>query len=126
MSVIDLMIRIKNGYMARKPSIQSPHSSFRVEVLKKLKELKYIADYSVSEDQLSSIEIILSYADDMPAMTNITLVSKPGQRQYISYTQLQPVQDGMGTQLLSTSKGILTDREAKKLKAGGELLFQIW
>ncbi len=126
MSVIDLMIRIKNGYMARKPSVYSPYSTFRVEVLKKLKELNYIADYSISSDQIQTIDIKLLYEEDMPAMTDISLVSKPGQRQYVSYTQLKPVQDGLGTQLLSTSKGILTDREAKKNKAGGELLFQIW
>ena len=125
-SIIDLVIRIKNGYMARKPVIESPHSKYKEAILKKLVSLKFIEDYSIEGKIKKNIKISLSYEEGNPAITDVKIYSKPGMRFYISYKNLKPVLSGFGYSVLSTSKGIMTDREAKKAKLGGELLFSFW
>jgi len=125
-SIIDLVIRIKNGYMARKATIESPHSKYKEAILKKLLALKFIEGYTVQGEIKKNIIIGLSYEEGAPAITNIKIFSKPGMRLYISYKNLKPVLSGFGYSVLSTSKGIMTDREAKKAKLGGELLFSFW
>lgn len=124
--IIDLIIRIKNAYMTKNESLTMPHSSYREAVLKKLQDTKYIKSYSVEGDIIKTIEIELSYAKGVPAMTDVKLVSKPGKREYVSYKDLKLVMNGMGVSFLSTPSGILTNREARKAKLGGELLFMIW
>lgn len=125
-SIIDLVIRIKNGYMARKETIESPHSNYKEAVLKKLKDLKFIESYVVEGETKKNIVINLSYKEGEPAISDVKIFSKPGMRLYISYKNLKPVLSGFGYSVLSTSKGIMTDREAKKAKLGGELLFSFW
>ena len=125
-SIIDLVIRIKNGYMAKKEIIESPHSKYKEAILKKLMNLKFIESYSVKGEIKKNIIINLSYEEGKPAITDIKIYSKPGMRLYISYKNLKPVLSGFGYSVLSTSKGIMTDREAKKAKLGGELLFSFW
>jgi len=124
--IIDLIIRIKNAYMTKNESLMTPHSSYRESVLKKLQDMKYIKSYSVEGDGIKTIEIELSYTKGVPALTDVKLVSKPGKREYVSYKDLKSVMNGMGVSFLSTPKGILTNREARKEKLGGELLFMIW
>ena len=125
-SIIDLIIRIKNGYSARREIISSPHSEYRVEVLKKLKSLGYIKEYEISGDTIKNIEITLEYDQEMPAVTDVKLFSKPGRRWYTSSKNLKPVLGGMGVGILSTPQGIMTNKEANQKKIGGELLFEIW
>ncbi|KKP51249.1 MAG: 30S ribosomal protein S8 [Candidatus Roizmanbacteria bacterium GW2011_GWA2_33_33] len=125
-SIIDLVIRIKNGYMAKKEIIESPHSKYKEAILKKLMNLKFIESYSVKGKIKKNIIINLSYEEGNPAITDVKIFSKPGMRLYISYKNLKPVLSGFGYSVLSTSKGIMTDREAKKAKLGGELLFSFW
>ncbi len=125
-SVIDLAIRIKNGYLARREAITVPYSRFKEEVLKKLKGLEFIKDYHVEGDKVKNITVDLLYNNGASALTDIKIFSKPGQRFYVSYKELKPVFGGIGYSILSTPKGILTDKEARKAKIGGELLFNIW
>jgi len=125
-SIIDLIIRIKNGYMAGKPVIESPYSTYKEAVLKKLLSLKAIKKYSVEGKIKKNITIELAYEDGKPAITDVKVYSKPGMRLYTSYRKLKPVLSGFGYSILSTPKGIISDREAKKLKLGGELLFSCW
>jgi len=125
-SIIDLIIRIKNGYMAKKETIESPHSKYKETILKKLMSLKFIKNYTVKGEIKKNIIINLSYEEGNPAITDVKIYSKPGMRLYISYKNLKPVLSGFGYSVLSTSKGIMTDREAKKAKLGGELLFSFW
>jgi small subunit ribosomal protein S8 len=80
----------------------------------------------VSGEIKKEIIIDLLYKDKNPALTDIKIYSKPGRRYYVSYRHLKPVLNGLGYSILSTPKGILTNIEAKKLKVGGELLFEIW
>jgi small subunit ribosomal protein S8 len=124
-SFIDLIIRIKNGYLARKEKVEVLRSNFNLRILKKLKELKYIKDYSEKEDG-KKIEVELLYNNNQKALTDVKIHSKIGRRIYRGYRELKPVLNGLGFSIISTSKGILTNVEAKKLKVGGELLFDIW
>ena len=126
MTITDLIIRVKNGYMAKKDSIVSPYSKYRESVLKKLKELRYIEDYSVEGDVIKTMTIQLKYDNGVPAITDIKIFSTSGRRWYTPYKQIRPVLGGMGKVILSSSKGIITDREAKKEQVGGELLFHVW
>ena len=125
-SIIDLIIRIKNGYMAKKETIESPHSKYKEAVLKKLVGLKFIKGYEIKGEIKKSMTIDLTYEEGNPAISDVKIYSKPGMRLYISYKNLKPVLSGFGYSILSTSKGIMTDREAKKAKLGGELLFSFW
>ena len=125
-SIIDLIIRIKNGYMAKKETIESPYSKYKEAVLKKLISLKFIKGYEVKGEIKKSMTINLAYEEDKPAISDVKIYSKPGMRLYISYKNLKPVLSGFGYSILSTSHGIMTDREAKKAKLGGELLFSFW
>ena len=126
MSVIDLIIRIKNGYMAKTENVESPYSKFRTSVLSKLKELKYIDDYTISGDVMKRIQVKLRYEDGVPALTDVKLFSTPGKRVYTPYREIKQVKGGMGHTLISSSKGILTGNQARKECVGGELLFQVW
>src|SRR3989338_5929168 len=125
-SIIDLIIRVKNGYSARREHITSPHSNFREEVLKKLESLGYIKNYTVTGDVIKNIDVTLVYENGMPAVTNVKLFSKPGRRWYTTSKKIKSVLGGMGVGILSTPQGIMTNKEAKQKKIGGELLFEIW
>jgi len=122
-SVIDLIIRIKNGYLARKESVEIVNSKFNEEVLKKLRQLGYIKNFRVNQRET---QVELLYKGRSPAVTDVQIFSKPGRRFYVSYHNLKLVMGGLGYSIVSTSKGILSNKEARKNKVGGELLFSIW
>ncbi len=125
--IIDLIIRIKNGYLAKRDVISSPHSKLKEQVLKKLKSLGFIEDYSIeAEGAKKEIAIVLKYKKGEPVFTDVTIRSKPGQRWYITVNAIKPVMSGTGYMIISTSKGLMTNVEARKSKLGGELLFEIW
>lgn len=124
--IIDLIIRIKNGYLAKKEIVESPHSLFREEILKKLVKLGFIKNYSISGEKIKIITVELLYKQGTPAISGINIISKPGRRWYVSVKDIKPVLNSFGYAILSTSKGILTNVEAKKAKVGGDLLFEIW
>lgn len=127
MGISDLLVRIKNGYMARRMSIEAPYSTFGAAVLDKLKALGYIDSYEVLGSAVKTMRVDLSYDDHMnPKFTDIQLVSKPGRRIYVAARELKPVMSGFGYSILSTPKGIMTNIEARREKTGGELLFKIW
>ena len=125
-SITDLMIRIKNGYMSGRPEITIQNSRFGRAVLEKLKRLNYIKEYSFEEGAKEGTVELKYDEDNNASFTDVEIVSKPGQRIYISVTELKPVLSGFGFAILSTPKGILTNIEAKKQNTGGELLFRIW
>lgn len=124
--IIDLLIRIKNGYQAQRETITSPNSRFKKAVLTKLQGLGFIESFEEGDANHKEITIHLKYDHGQPAMSGLKLKSRPGMRWYVSYTQLKPVVSGVGFSVISTPKGLVTDREAKKQKLGGELLFEIW
>ncbi len=112
--------------MARKETVVIPYSNFKEKVLIKLKKLGYVKDYVVEGKEKREIIIDLAYKGNEPVLTDVKLFSKPGQRWYVSYRDLKPVMNNFGHAILSTPQGIMTNSEAKKLKIGGELLFNIW
>jgi small subunit ribosomal protein S8 len=124
--IIDLVISIKNGYMARKDAIVMNHSNYKQVVAEKLMALGYIEKVDVEGEKLKKISITLSYKDGQPALTDVKIHSKPGTRMYSTYRSLKPVMGGYGHSFLTTSKGIMTEKESIKAKLGGELLFSIW
>lgn len=125
-AISDLIIRIKNGYQAKKEQIESPYSIFRERVLKKLIPLGFIKGYEVKGGKIKKLIIELQYDDGVAVFTDVKLFSTPGRRWYVSSKELKAVMGGFGVAILSTPKGILTGSEAKKEHVGGELLFEIW
>jgi len=125
-SHIDLLIRIKNGYMANNESIMTRYSKFKEEILKVLKKLKYIEDYSIDKKTKPSIKVKLAYDNNVSLFTNIKIFSKPGRKYYIKSSDLKSNRLSITSKILTTSRGVMTDVDAKKNKLGGELLFEIW
>ena len=124
-SYIDLLIRIKNGYMASKDSVMTPYSKIKEDILKILKKLGYIEDFVVDKKNKLDITVILAYENNKPLFTDVKIFSKPGRKFYIKSTEIRTDRSGITSKVLSTSKGVMTDIEAKKNKIGGELLFEI-
>lgn len=125
-SDIDMIIRIKNGYMARKETVEVNFSKLNREILKKMKELGLIKDFKEEGEKIKKIIVYLNYIDKSPAFSEVKIFSRPGRRWYTSYKKITPVLGGLGVAFISTSKGLLTDKEARRLKVGGELLFSVW
>lgn len=125
--VIDLIIRLKNGYMADNEVVVSPYSKFREAALKKIQSLGYVSSYTVEEqDGKKYLHIVLRYISKRPAISDVRIFSTPGRRLYQTVRDMKPVRGGYGYAILSTSQGILTNIEAKKQNIGGELLFHVW
>ena len=130
--IADLIIRIKNAYLARHNQLTVPGSKLKQAVLAVLKKEGYIKDFKVTtKGPKTFITITLKYIlnahnKPQPALQGIKLVSKPGRRIYVGYDEIPPVFSGIGINILSTSKGILTGAQAKKAKIGGELICQVW
>ena len=95
-------------------------------IVKKLVEKKFLKSYQVEVEKFKKLSIKLQYLEGKPAIDNIKINSKPGQRRYVSYKDLKPVLSGYGYTILSTPLGILTNKEARLKKVGGEMLFSIW
>jgi small subunit ribosomal protein S8 len=126
--VSDLVARIKNGYMANKPSISSPISRLRENVLNILKEEGYILNYIKvkQEGEVEKFDIHLKYHYSAPVVDEIAVVSKPGRRVYCGSDEIPLVKNGLGMVVMSTSKGVLADHDARSQKLGGEILLKIF
>jgi len=124
----DMLTRIRNGVAAHFESVEMPLSKLKVGVAKVLKEEGYIIDYQIIDEGVQgTLKITLKYGpDDEQVITGIRRVSKPGLRQYKKSSNIPKVMSGLGVGILSTSKGIITDREARRLNVGGELLCEVW
>lgn len=122
--IADMLARIKNALMVRHSEVAVPYSGIKVEIGRVLKEEGYIADYGVSgEDAKREIVVKLKYsARGAPGIKNIKRVSKPSGRIYMGKDEIPRVVTGMGTAILSTSKGIMTGRSARNLGIGGEVI----
>lgn len=122
-AINDLIIRIKNGYMAGLPTVSMPYSVFRNAVMVKLAKLGYVKE---AKKEGNTLIAELIYHGHAPRVTDVRIFSTPGRRYYVSYKDLKAVIGGLGHSILSTPKGILSNIEARKEKVGGELLFNIW
>ena len=124
----DMLTRIKNAGMVRYETVDVPMSSLKVGVAKVLREEGYIKDYEIIEDdKQGTLRIALKYGpNNERVISGIRRVSKPGLRQYVKADDIPKVMSGLGISILSTSKGIITDREARRLHIGGEILCEAW
>ncbi len=124
----DMLTRIRNASSARHEKVLVPKSRLKVRIAEVLKEEGFIKDFVVHQDGVQgAISILLKYsADREPAISDIKRVSKPGLRRYVATDAIPRVLNGMGIAILSTSKGVLVDREARKQKVGGELICTVW
>ena len=126
--IADMLTRIRNANIVSHPTVSMPSSKLKVELAKLLKEEGYITDYEVKENGCFKIlDIVLKYDEaGNPVIANLKRVSKPGLRNYSKAKNLPQVMDGMGIAIVSTSKGLLTDRKARKENVGGEVLCYVW
>lgn len=123
----NLLIQIKNAQAVKKEGIKISYSKLKEKILEVLKDNNYIEDFDKKGRGAKRIlDVKLKYEDDQGVIDGIKFLSKPSRRFYIGYKDLRPVKRGYGMAILSTPKGILTGKEARKMKVGGELLFEIW
>ena len=124
----DMLTRIRNGSAARHEKVLVPASRLKVRLAEVLRDEGFIRDFVVHQDgPQGAITVLLKYsADREPAISDIKRVSKPGLRRYVSTAEIPRVLNGMGIAILSTSKGIMVDREARKQQVGGELICTVW
>jgi len=124
----DMLTRIRNAISRRKLKIVTPASKLRVHVLQVLQAEGYIRGFSQTDfdNGKSEIEIELKYYENMPVIREISRVSRPGRRVYVSVKSIPHVANGLGVSVLSTSKGVMADHEAREQNVGGELLCRIF
>ena len=126
--IADMLTRIRNANVVSHPSVEMPSSKLKVALAKLLKEEGYITDYEVKDEgKFKVLVITLKYdVQNKPIITKLERVSKPGLRSYCKAKNLPQVLGGMGIAVVSTSKGLLTDRKARKENLGGEVLCYIY
>ncbi len=128
--ISDMLSRIRNAALARHDRTEIPASKMKLAVAKILKDEGYIADVqeSVEESPVKkTITIVLKYGRDrQSAIDGIKRVSRPGRRVYVRHDRIPRVLSGLGISILSTSRGLVSDRDARRLKLGGELLCEVW
>jgi small subunit ribosomal protein S8 len=125
----DMLTRIRNASSARHEKVLVPASRLKARIAEVLKEEGFIKDFVLHKDESKqgAITILLKYTPERePAINDIKRVSKPGLRRYVATGSIPRVLNGMGIAILSTSKGVMVDREARKQKVGGELICTVW
>lgn len=125
--IADFLTRIRNASKARLLRVDIPASRMKIQIAEILKNEKYIHDYTVIEDNKQNIlRIQLKYRGGVPAINGLRRISKPGLRIYKPAEKLPRVLNGLGTAVISTSKGLLTDKQARNQSIGGEVICFIW
>ncbi len=123
----DFIVRLKNASAIKSERVFVPHSNHLEAIAKKLKELGFLKEVHVSKDVKKKMEVVLAYDErGNPLINDVRRISKPGRRLYVGTREVHSVKRGMGARVLSTPKGILSDKEARQVRAGGENLFEIW
>lgn len=126
--VADLLTRIRNGLGSKKVFVEMPSSALKVEIVKLLKDEGYILNFKTLEDNKQGIlRVDLKYSPEgAPVIEGIKRESRPGRRLYVGKEEIKPVLGGLGINILSTSKGVLTDKQARREGVGGEILCSVW
>ena len=125
--IADFLTRIRNASKAKKVRVNIPASKMKIGLAEILKKSGYIYDFKVEEDSKQNvITILLKYTNGSPAISGLKKISKPGLRIYKDSTEIPRVLNGLGTVIMSTSKGLLTDKEARKQTTGGEVICYVW
>jgi len=124
--ISDLLTRVRNASLAKLTRVAVPSSKLKLEVLRILKEEGYISDYSISDKFHGVIKIYLKYNNGKAVISEINRVSRPGRRYYASVDKLPKSLNGYGVTIVSTSKGVMSDKSAEKLGVGGEVICKVW
>ncbi|MEA2195889.1 MAG: small subunit ribosomal protein [Solirubrobacteraceae bacterium] len=126
--IADLLSRIRNAQTAKHDRLDVPASKLKLEVVKLLKEEGFIKNFREIEGvPVGTLRVFLRYTQDgVPAISSLERISKPGRRVYRKAEEIQPVRNGLGIGIVSTSQGLLTDAQARERRVGGELLCQVW
>ena len=126
--IADYLTRIRNAIKARHTKVDIPHSRLKEEITKLLMEYRYIQNYiNIDDGKQGIIRIYLKYDEEENSVISaLKRVSKPGLRKYVNANEIPRVLNNLGIAILSTSKGVVTDREARKFRVGGEVLCYIW
>ena len=125
--IADIIIRIKNAHMARHTSVELPFSKIKKSIADILVTEGYVSEASIKEgNPFNTIVLSLKYIGKIPAINDVKRLSKPGRRLYAPAKKLPKALGGYGITIISTSKGVMTDKQARKENIGGELLCQIW
>jgi small subunit ribosomal protein S8 len=124
----DMLTRLRNAVMVKFDSVEMPLSTVKVDVAKVLKEEGYIRDYQVKTDDIQgTLKIDLKYGPNKETViTGLKRVSKPGLRKYTKVNDIPKVLNGLGIAIISTSKGVVTDKTARALNSGGEIICEVW
>lgn len=124
----DLIVRLKNAGAIRKASVSLPYSAFKFAIAEKLKDAGYVKAIEKKGKKVrKTLDVVLKYDESgVHAIRGVKRISKPGRRMYKSVLEIHPVRYGRGALILSTPKGVMTDKEARKEQVGGEALFEIW
>jgi small subunit ribosomal protein S8 len=125
--IADLLTRVRNAIKAEKKSVDIPVSKMKVGIAEIMKKTSYITDYSIVEnDNKKYLSIKLKYNNGVNVIEGLRRISKPGIRRYVKFEKLPRVRNGLGIAVVSTSKGLMTEKEARKLQIGGEVICAIW
>ena len=125
--IADYLTRVRNATRAKKPRVEIPASKVKIGLSEILKNLGYVIDFEILDDKKQKkINIVLKYKNGVSAITGLKRISKPGLRVYRSADKLPRVLNGLGTAVISTPKGLLSDKEARNLLVGGEVICYIW
>jgi small subunit ribosomal protein S8 len=127
--IADMLTRIRNAVSAKHRRVDMPQSKLKVEIARVLKESAFIQDYRTleTEDGRHVLRVVLKYAQGgQPVIRELQRVSSPGLRKYVGVHEIPRVRNGLGTAILSTSQGVMTDRQARAARQGGELLAVVW
>lgn len=125
--ISDFLTRTRNAVKARKKYVDIPSSKMKISLAGILKANKFIRDYNVIEDNKQNVlRLHLQYVSGVSSITGIRRISTPGLRKYVNKDQLPRVLNGLGIAVLSTPKGLLTDKQAKRDSVGGEVICHVW
>ncbi|HEX2232361.1 MAG TPA: 30S ribosomal protein S8 [Thermoleophilaceae bacterium] len=126
--IADFLVRIRNGLIADHDEVEMPASRFKAEIARILTEQGYVEDYSVEPARVGQVlRVRLKYTEDRkPVISGLERVSKPGRRRYVNADEVPKVLGGMGTAIVSTSRGVMTGHDARRSRVGGELVARVW
>ncbi len=125
--IADMLTRIRNASQAKHRRVDLPVSKLKTEIARILKDNHFIQDYKVLDDGHHGVlRLYLRYFEDRSVIRNVERVSKPGRRVYKGATDLRPIRNGLGIAIVSTSQGLMTDRQARQQKIGGEVMARVW
>jgi small subunit ribosomal protein S8 len=125
--IADMLTRVRNAAQAKVKRVDMPVSKLKTEFARILKENHFIHDYKVLDDgRFGVLRVYLRYFEDKPVIRNVQRVSRPGRRIYKAADELPRVRGGLGIAIVSTSKGMMTDRQARAAKVGGEVMALVW